>query len=171
MNFIENFFFREKKNKNKYWLINYTIKINAIIIKNTNVLLSIDKLFKNFTECIIFLLINFFSKYNQIKFVKKCRNFIDFITSLKLLKIIILSQNAINLIDQFIKIIIIILQIYIDKIKFFLNNFDIKNFKTKYIKKIFFENIKKFVAKYIWNIDKILTNIKKFEYIIFDTKF
>ena len=54
-------------------------------------------------------LIDFFFDYNQITFVEKSRNSITFMISLKLLKIIKFSQKIINLIIQFVKILIEIL--------------------------------------------------------------
>ncbi|KAF8846411.1 hypothetical protein BDZ45DRAFT_609047, partial [Acephala macrosclerotiorum] len=47
-----------------YRLINTIIKINFITLKNTNILFSINKFFKEFIEYFYVFLINFFFKYN-----------------------------------------------------------------------------------------------------------
>ncbi len=79
----------KKKEKGKYRLINITIKINRVIIKNANLSPSVNKFFEKFIRYIIAFLIDFFSGYNQIKFDKKSRNLITFHTSLGLLRMII----------------------------------------------------------------------------------
>ena len=98
-----------KKIKNKYQIINAIININKIIIRDVNLLFNVEKFLKEFTSMLITLLIDFFFDYNQITLAKKCRNLIIFMILLELLKIIKLSQKIINLIVQFIKIIIKIL--------------------------------------------------------------
>jgi len=61
----------KKKKKSKYRLDNVAIKINRVIVKDTNLPPSINKFFKEFAGYIIAPLIDFFSGYNQIKFNKK----------------------------------------------------------------------------------------------------
>jgi len=60
--------------------------------------LNIEEFAKEFVEIIIVLLIDFFLEYNQISLASKSSNLIAFITSLKLFRIIRLSQDATNLI-------------------------------------------------------------------------
>ncbi len=57
-------FLVKKKEKGKYRLINIAIKINRVIIKDTNLLPSVDEFFKEFIRYIIAFLIDFFSGYN-----------------------------------------------------------------------------------------------------------
>ena len=79
-------------------MINAIININKIIFYNINLSFNIEKFLKKFANMLIISLINFFSDYNQITFVKKCRNLIIFIISFKFLKMIKFSQKIINLI-------------------------------------------------------------------------
>ncbi len=80
----------KKKKKGKYYLINTTIKINRVIIKNINLSPSINEFFEEFIKYIIAFLIDCFSGYNQIKFNKKNRDLIIFYIPIGLLRMIIL---------------------------------------------------------------------------------
>src|SRR6266511_2331519 len=79
-------FLVKKKEKGKYRLINTTIKINRVIVKDTNFPPSVNEFFKEFTDYIIASLIDFFSSYNQIKLDEKSRNLTAFYTFIKLLR-------------------------------------------------------------------------------------
>jgi len=57
-------FLVKKKEKGKYRLINITIKINRVIIRDTNLPPSINEFFKEFIGYIIASLIDFFSGYD-----------------------------------------------------------------------------------------------------------
>jgi len=57
-------FSMKKKEKSKYRLINIIIKINRVIVRDTNLSLFVDELFKKFIDYIIAFLIDFFSGYN-----------------------------------------------------------------------------------------------------------
>ena len=87
-------------------MINAIMNINEIIIRDVNLSFNIEKFLKKFANILITSLIDFFLNYDQITLAEKCRNLITFMTSLKFLKIIKFSQKVINLIVQFIKIII-----------------------------------------------------------------
>lgn len=103
-----------KKNDNKsYCLVNVTMKINEIIIKDMNLLSAVDEFVKDFAECVIVLLIDFFSEYNQIFLNKSCRNIRTFMTLLRLLRMKILSQKAMNSVVQFVHIEMKIFENYI----------------------------------------------------------
>ncbi len=79
----------KKKEKGKYRLINITMKINRVIIRDINLPPSINKFFKKFVGYIIAFLIDFFSSYNQIKLDEKSRDLIMFHTFIGLLRMII----------------------------------------------------------------------------------
>ncbi len=83
--------FLVKKEKGKYRLINTTIKINRVIVKDINLPPSVDEFSKKFISYIITSLIDFFSNYNQIKLDKKSRDLTTFYISIGLLRIIIFS--------------------------------------------------------------------------------
>ena len=79
-------------------MINAIMNINEMIIRDINLSFNVEKFLKKFINMLITSLINFFFDYDQITFVKKCRNLTIFMISLELLKIIKLSQKIINLI-------------------------------------------------------------------------
>src|SRR6266536_6541219 len=83
-------FLVKKKKKGKYRLINITIKINRVIIRDINLPPFINEFFEEFTGYIIVFLIDFFSSYDQIELNKRSRDLITFYISIELLKIITL---------------------------------------------------------------------------------
>ena len=87
-------------------MINAIMNMNEIIIRDVNLSFNVKKFSKEFANMLITSLINFFFNYDQITFVEKCRNLTTFMISLKLLKMIKFSQKIINLIAQFVKVII-----------------------------------------------------------------
>jgi len=110
---------------------------------------NIEEFAKEFIKIIIVLLIDFFLKYDQINFASKSRNFIVFITSLELLRMTRLSQDTINLVVQFVKIVIRILKNFFDKCCLFVNNINVKKFKSNYNNKKIVLKIRLFVLKHI----------------------
>ena len=96
----------DKKIKNKYRMINAIMNMNEMIIRDVNLSFNVEKFLKKFANMLITSLINFFSDYDQITLAEKCRNLTTFMISFELLKMIKFSQKVINLIAQFIKMII-----------------------------------------------------------------
>ena len=90
-------------------MINVIVNLNKIIIRDANLLFNIEKFLRKFANILITSLIDFFFNYDQITFIKKCRNLIAFMISVEFLKIIKFLQKIINSIVQFVKIIIKIL--------------------------------------------------------------
>ena len=78
----------KKKEKGKYRLINITMEINRVTVRDTNLPPSVNEFFKEFTRYVIVFLIDFFSGYNQIELNKKNRDLITFHTSIELLRMI-----------------------------------------------------------------------------------
>src|SRR6266498_5221298 len=143
-------FLIKKKEKSKYRLINITIKINRVIIRNTNLPPSVNEFFKKFTEYIIVFLIDFFSSYNQIKLNKKSKDLTTFHTPIELLRIITLPQEVINSVTQFARIIIKILQKYIPRLYFpFLDDIGVKEFKIRYDDTRVFFGIRRFILEHV----------------------
>jgi len=110
---------------------------------------NVEEFAKEFVEIIIALLIDFFLDYNQINLALKSRDLIVFITSLELLRITRLSQNATNLVAQFVRIVIRILKNLFDKCCSFVNDINVKEFRSNYNNKKTILEIKLFVLKYI----------------------
>ena len=77
-----------------------------MIIRNINLPFNVKKFSKEFANMLITSLIDFFFDYDQITLAKKCRDLTTFIIFLEFLKMIKLSQKIINLIVQFVKMII-----------------------------------------------------------------
>ena len=90
-------------------MINAIMNMNEMIIRDVNLSFNVEKFLKKFANMLITSLIDFFFDYDQITFAEKCQNLTIFMTSLKFLKMIKFSQKIINLIIQFVKIIIKIL--------------------------------------------------------------
>ena len=124
-------FLIKKKQVEKYRLINVALKMNKVIIRDANLFSSIDEFLKDFVECVISLLLNFFSRYDYMFLNIELRNITVFMTFIELYRMIILSQNAINSVAQFCRAIIIILKKHIsNSTRQFMNDFEIMNFKT-----------------------------------------
>ncbi|KAF8848362.1 hypothetical protein BDZ45DRAFT_606015, partial [Acephala macrosclerotiorum] len=78
-----------KKTIRIYRLINTTMKINSIILRDVNILFFVDKFSKKFVEYFCVFLIDFFSKYDQFTLNIRNKNMIIFIILLEFLRIII----------------------------------------------------------------------------------
>ncbi len=89
--------------------------MNRVSIRDVNLPLSADNFTEAFTGCQITFLIDFFSGYDQITLDKASRDMTAFMTLISLLKMITLPQGVTNLVAQFVKIIINILQEHIPK--------------------------------------------------------
>jgi len=142
-------FLINKKEKNKYCIVNAVININNVTIQDTNISSNIEKFAEEFAEIVIALLIDFFSNYNQIDLALKSRNLTAFITPLDLLRITRLSQKTTNSIVQFVQVITHILKDLLDKCISFVDNIDVKSSKTNYNNKKAILDIRLFVLNYI----------------------
>lgn len=110
----------------------------------------------------IFSLIDFFSIYNQIKLDKKSRDLTTFMTSLGLMRMIILPQAVTYLVVQFVKILLKILAPYLhDQVKLFLDNIEVRKLKTKYNNEELAPEIKHYLFKHIQNLDTVLADLEK----------
>ena len=83
-------------------------------------------------------------------------------TPFRLMQMITLAQNVINLVVQFIKIVFKILASHLrDQVKHFLDNIGIKRPKIIYINKKLILGIKQQVVKHIENFDKVLVDLER----------
>ena len=85
-------------------MINVAMNINRVTIRNANLFSQMNAFAEEFADMQMISLIDFFSKYDQLSFDKRNRNFIAFMTSFELLRMIIFSQRAINSVEQFVRI-------------------------------------------------------------------
>src|SRR6266536_2411186 len=143
------YFLIKKKKENKYRLINNVIKINRVIIKDGNLPPAINEFLKKFNNCAITSLIDFFSDYNQIEFDERFKDLINFYTFIRFYRITTLPQNAINLITQFIRVIIKILQDHLSRYLLFINDIGVKGPKIIYNNEEMAPSIRKYVLEYI----------------------
>ncbi|KAF8846528.1 hypothetical protein BDZ45DRAFT_608841, partial [Acephala macrosclerotiorum] len=122
-----------KKIAGIYRLINAIMKINSIILRDVNILLSVNEFSKKFVEYFYTFLINFFFEYDQFTLNVRNRNMIVFIIPLKLLRMIIPFQKVINFIIQFVRIIITILEDVFSRVAIpFLDDVGVKRLYTNY---------------------------------------
>ena len=94
-----NFWFLIKKKNNKYRMINAVMNINRVTIRNANLFSQMNAFAEEFADMQMIFLIDFFSKYDQLSFDKRNRNFIAFMISFELLRMIIFSHRAINSVE------------------------------------------------------------------------
>ena len=112
------------------------MEINKYTVQNANLPPSVDKFSEEFASCQMALLINFFSRYNQIELDIKSRDLTGFQTPIGLLQITTLLQSATNLVAQFVQIVTKMLKDLIPKDCLpFLDNIGIKRLLSVYNKK------------------------------------
>ena len=87
-------------------MINVIMNMNEMIIRDVNLSFNVEEFLKKFANMLIASLINFFFDYDQITLAEKCRNLTIFMTLFELLRMIKFSQEIINSIVQFVKMII-----------------------------------------------------------------
>jgi len=81
-----------------------------------------------------------------------------------------LSQNVINFVAQFVRVIIKILKNLLKICKSFLNDIEVKRLKTIYNNAKIASEVHQFVLKHIKNLDFVLLNFKLINCIISDEK-
>ena len=72
--------------------------MNSVILRDANLLSTIDKFSEEFAGCQYALLIDFFSRYNQLTLDEKSRDMTAFDSPLGLLQMIMLLIRATNLV-------------------------------------------------------------------------
>jgi len=85
----------EKKSK-AYHLINAAVEINRRTIQDANLPPFVNEFSKEFAGCQMALIINFFSRYNQIELDVRSRDLTAFQTPIRLLRMTTLLQGATN---------------------------------------------------------------------------
>ena len=124
--------------------------------------LLVNKFLEEFAKCQCASLIDFFSKYNQLTLNVKSKDIIAFITLLSLLKITNLLQGATNLVAQFIRVIITILEdLFLVIAILFIDNIKVKGLYTDYSKELKLFKICRFIFEHIQNLNKALDQIKR----------
>jgi len=93
-----------------------------------------------------------------------------FMTSLRLLRQTTLSQDVINFVAQFVKVIIKILKNLIEICRSFLDDMKVKKSKTIYDNAKIASEVRQFMLKHIKNLDFVLLNFELINCIISDEK-
>ncbi len=115
-------------------------------------------------------LIDLFSEYNQITLTKIYWDLTVFMTYLRLLRQPTLSQDIINFVAQFVRIIIKILKNLLEICRSFLDDIEVKKSKTIYDNAKIASEVHQFVLNHIKNLDFVLLNFELIDCIISDEK-
>ena len=105
--------------------------------------------------------------------IEKFRNLIAFIIFLNLFRIIRLSQNIINSMTQFVRIIIQIFKKYIIASRdwFFVDDINVKNSRLNYNEKEILFKIQLFIIKHVQWLNAVFMNLEKMNCTILNEKF
>ncbi len=141
-----------------------------IIIKDVDLSSDVNEFFKEFIDMIMISLIDLFSEYDQIMLTKIYWNLTMFMTFLKLLWQTMLSQNVINFVAQFVRVIIKILKNLLEIYRSFLNDIEVKKLKTIYDNAKITSKMHQFMLKHIKNLNFVLLNFEFIDCIISDKK-
>ena len=166
-------FLINKKIKNKYRMINVAMNMNEVIIRNINLLFNVEEFSKEIAKIYVVFLINFFFEYDQVILIEKFRDLTAFMTFLNLFQMIRLSQNVINSMTQFVRIIIELLKKHIitSHCWSFVDDINVKNSRSNYDEKEVFFKIQLFIIKHVQWLNAVLINLKKTNCIILNKKF
>ena len=145
--------------------------MNKHTVRNINLLSNCEKFSEEFTEMIIFLLLNLFSDYDQIELHLNSCDMIAFMMSLELLCQITLSMRTTNLSAQFSWEIIQMLNFNIlHDIEVFIDNIEIKELKMKYNNEKSLSEICHFILEHLQMLDCIFLTLKLINIKIFRKK-
>jgi len=151
-------------------MINAAMNMNKIIIRDVNLLSDVNEFFEEFVDMIMIFLIDLFSEYDQITLAKIYQDLTAFMTSLRLLRQTTLSQDVINFVAQFVRVIIKILKNLLEICRSFLDDIEVKKLKTIYDNAEIASEVRQFMLKHIKNLDFVLLNFELVDCIISDEK-
>ena len=103
-----------KKNiPGRYWLVNVSVELKKVIIRDANLSPSADDFSGEFASCTISSLIKFFSGYDQLELAEERRDLTAFMIPLGFMRMTNLAQGAINLVAQFVRIVLKIFALHL----------------------------------------------------------
>ena len=104
--------------------------------------------------------------------IKKFRNLTAFMISLNLFRMTRLSQNAINSMTQFVRIIIEIFKKYIvtSRCWSFVDDINVKDSRSNYDEKEILSEIRLFIMKHVQWLNAVFVNLKKMNCTILNEK-
>ena len=134
---------------------------------------NVEEFSKEFVKMCVMFLINFFFEYNQVILIEKSRDLIVFIIFLNLFRMTRFSQNAINSITQFVRVIIEIFRkhIVISRCWSFVDDINVKDLYSNYDEKEILFEIRLFIIKYVQWLNAVLVNLEKTNCTISDERF
>lgn len=88
-----NFYFLVAKENSKHQLINAAVFLNKVLVKNANLLSSVDEFLEKFSGMAVISVVDLYSDYNQILLALESRDRIAFQTLVRLLQITTLPQK------------------------------------------------------------------------------
>ena len=142
--------------------MNAAIEINKHTIQDANLPLLVDEFSEEFAGCQIALIIDFFSRYDQIELDAKSRDLTGFQTPIGLLRITTLPQGATNLVTQFVRIVTKILEDLIPKDCLpFLDDIGVKGLLSTYDDKEVIPGIRQYVLEHIQSLDRTLVQLER----------
>ena len=142
-------------------MINATMKINEITIRNANLLSNVKKFVEKFANMTIVSLIDFFFNYDQLDLALRSRDIIAFQTSLDLLRFTRLPQETINSMTQFVKVVTKILKDHLrTRCRSFLDDIEMKESRSRYDDREVASNIRLFVLEHIQWLDVVLVDLE-----------
>ena len=131
-----------------------TMNMNKVIIRNVNLLLNCEDFVKDFVSMTVSSLLNFYADYDQMKLNEESRDMTVFQTFLKLLKMTIIFMKIMNSVEQFVQAMQQILAKHIfHNMIVYLNDVEVKDLKIKYNNKEVSSKIRKYVLKYLQNLN------------------
>ena len=161
----------KKSQPGKYGLVNVAVELNRVTIRNANLQISANEFSKEFAGCIVVSVIDFFSGYDQVELNEGSRHLTAFNTTLGLMRMTTLPQDATNSVPQFIRIETKILAAHLrDQAKRFLDDLEVKKPNTTYNNEEVGLGIWRYILEYIQNLDAVLTVFERDEVTISDAK-
>ena len=123
---------------------------------------SMDDFSKEFAGCQLTLLIDFFSRYDQVPLDEKSQDLTTFQMPLGLLRQTTLPQGATNSVAQFVRIVTKILEDLIPHNYMpFLDDIGVKGPRTTYNSKEVLPGVRRFVIEHIQALDKTLEQLER----------
>ena len=160
-----------KKKSESYRMMNATMHINRVIIRNVNMSSNVNEFAEEFDDMIVISLIDLLSDYDQIALNERDRDMTAIQTLLRLLRQTTVLQETINSMTQFVRITKKILRdIISEKKRVFLDDIEIKDSRDDYDNKKAMLDVRKYVLKHLQNLDKTLYLLKLSDAVISTSK-
>ena len=147
------------------------MKMNKVTVRDTNMLSNLNKFTEDFAGMSVLSILNYFSEYNNFSSYEKLRDMTAIAILLRLLKQIMLLQEAMNSVTQCQRTSAAILKRNISHgARVYINNILIRESKTRYENKKTLSEVKYFIFEHLKTLDQILISIELFNIKVFKKK-